>query len=196
MNKLFFGLLILFMTMFSSFCYAKEAVNDEIMNELLENVEVVMPEANTDYNYEDFEKIPIQLVISKKISTKKDDVFDNEELLFYVKNPVKYKNKIIIEKGEEVKANVALYMTKGMNGVPACIVVENFKINGIDSKRLSGTYIKRGFNLTPMVMPLKWSLTPIPGVGSLTNFILGGHATIDKSDIITIYYYPNRNSSV
>lgn len=195
MNKLFFGLLILFMMMFPS-SFAKEAVNDEIMNKLLENVETVLPETNTDYNYEDFEKIPIQLVISKKISTKKDDVFDNEELLFYVKNPVKYKNRIIIEKGEEVKANVALYMTKGMNGVPACIVVENFKIDGIESKKLSGMYIKRGLNLTSMVMPLKWSLTPIPGVGSLTNFILGGHATIDKSDIVTIYYYPNRNSSI
>ncbi len=195
MNKIFFSLIFI-LTAFFSASYAKEKIDDEIMNELLNNVDTVMPEINNQYDYQSFEKIPIQLVISKKISTKKDNVYDNEELIFYVKNPVKYKNKIIIEKGEEVKANVALYTTKGMNGVPACIVVENFKIDGIDSKKIKGSYIKRGLNLTPMVMPIKWSLTPIPGVGSLTNFILGGHATIDKSDIVTIYYYPNWNLSL
>ena len=41
-----------------------------------------------------------------------------------------------------------------------------------------------------MVYPIKWALTPIPGVGSLTNFILGGNAKITPKDKIIIYYYP------
>ena len=42
-----------------------------------------------------------------------------------------------------------------------------------------------------MVFPIKWALTPIPGVGSLTNFILGGNASITEDDTVTVYYYPD-----
>ena len=97
---------------------------------------------------------------------------------------------MLFEKGAKFTANVAIYMDRGMNGVPAAIIVDNFKIDKIDSKKLSGVYIKRGLNLTPMVLPIKWALTPFPGVGSLTNFIIGGNATITPNDTITVYYCP------
>ena len=42
-----------------------------------------------------------------------------------------------------------------------------------------------------MVLPIKWALTPIPFVGSFTNFIIGGNANISDKDTIILYYYPN-----
>ena len=77
-----------------------------------------------------------------------------------------------------------------MNGFPAEIIVDDFEIPGIKSTQMQSTYIKKGQNRCFWVYPLKWALTPIPFVGSLTNFIKGGHARIKTKDIITIYYYP------
>ena len=78
-----------------------------------------------------------------------------------------------------------------MNGFPAEIIIEDFEIPNIKNSKLLATYTKKGQNRCFFVYPLKWALTPIPGVGSLTNFIKGGHAKVKTTDIITVYYYPN-----
>ncbi len=190
MNKFIItSLLFLF---FSSFCNA-ELINDELVDTTLKNKDIQKPLSNTAYNYESFEKIPIKLKISERITTKKDKIYDNQELTFYVKQPVKYNNKTILKQGDIFTANIATYMSKGMNGIPAVIIIDNFKSQNIDSNKIKGTYIKKGLSLSLMVFPIKWALTPIPGVGSLTNFILGCNASIKEKDTIIIYYYPNWN---
>ena len=80
-----------------------------------------------------------------------------------------------------------------MNGIPACIVIDNLQIEGLDNSKINGTIIKKGINLSLLVFPLKWALTFLPPTGSLTNLIKGGNATIDKKTEITIYYYPDWN---
>ena len=50
---------------------------------------------------------------------------------------------------------------------------------------------KFGLDLSLLVFPIKWALTFLPPTGSLTNFILGGHASIKENKIIELYYYPN-----
>ena len=82
-------------------------------------------------------------------------------------------------------------VTKGMNGFPAEIILNNFKIDGIKDSQLMGEYVKTGRNWALMVYPIKWALTPIPFAGSLTNLIRGGEARIEMDDIITIKYYPH-----
>ena len=77
-----------------------------------------------------------------------------------------------------------------MNGVPAMIIVDNFKSNKIPENKLAGTYIKKGLNLTPLVYPIKWALTIIPLAGTTTNFIKGGNAVIKPDNTVTVYYYP------
>jgi len=190
MNKFIITLLLFLFSI--PFCNA-ELINDELVDTTLKDKVIQKPLYNTDYNYESFEKIPIKLKISEKITTKKDKIYDNQQLTFYVKQPVKYNNKTILNKGDVFTANIATYMSKGMNGIPAVIIIDNFQSKNIDSNKIKGTYIKKGISLSLMVYPIKWALTPIPGVGSLTNFILGCNATIKEKDTIIIYYYPHWN---
>lgn len=78
-----------------------------------------------------------------------------------------------------------------MNGFPAEIILGDFEIPNIENSKLLNNYIKKGQNRCFWVYPLKWSLTLIPFVGSLTNLIMGGHAKIKTTDVITIYYFPD-----
>ena len=187
MNRFIF-LFLLFV--FSALSVNAEVVNDEFMEKHLKTIDIKKPILNTKYNYESVERIPIKLKISKKITTKKDGVYDEMPLVFFVKEDVKYKGKVILKKNDVVTANVETFLTRGMNGIPGAIIVDDFVIKGISPKKVKGTYIKRGLNLSLLVFPIKWALTPIPGAGSLTNFIVGGNAVISKRHTVTIYYYP------
>ena len=187
MNRLF--LLVSFFIV-STLSARAEIIKDEFIENHLKTIDIKKPIVNTNYNYESFERVPIKLKISEKISTKKDGVYDEMPLVFFVKEDVKYKGKVILKKNDVVKANVETFFTRGMNGIPGTIIVDDFVINGISPKKVKGTYIKRGLNLSLLVFPIKWALTPIPGAGSLTNFILGGNAKITKRNTVTIYYYP------
>ncbi len=143
-----------------------------------------------EYDYSSTECIPIKLNISKPLSTK-DDIIEGEQVEFIAAETVYYNGKLVVKKGDIIPARVETVITAGMNGFPAEIIVEDFKIPNIASSKLIGKYSKAGQNRCLWVYPLKWALTPLPPTGSLTNFIYGGHAKIKPSDIATIYYYPN-----
>ena len=148
-------------------------------------------EANElDYDYSDTFSIPIKLKILKEISTK-DGLIEGDEIQFKVIKNVYHKRELIVKKDEIVSARIETYITKGFNGFPAEIIVGNFKFENLKSSQLLDTYSKAGANRCFWVFPIKWALTPIPFVGSITNLILGGEAKITTDDIITIYYYPN-----
>ncbi|MCD7879903.1 MAG: hypothetical protein LUG16_08225, partial [Candidatus Gastranaerophilales bacterium] len=148
------------------------------------------PYQNLNYNYESLKSIPIKLKIMTPVSTKKNEVYDGQILKFRTLANVKYNKKIILKQNEIITARVETYTTPGMNGIPAQIIVDDFKVKGIDNSNLKSTYIKKGANLSLLVYPIKWALTPIPGAGSLTNFIFGGNAKITRRDTVTLYYYP------
>ena len=168
-----------------------ELLRDEFVESDLKSKKLEKPFVNSTYNYESYEKIPIKLNITKKISTSKEGVPDGQPLKFYVKEDVKHDGKVVIPKRTEVTANIATSIDRGMNGIPATIIVDNFKIKGIDDSKIKGVLIKRGLNLSILVFPIKWALTPIPGAGSLTNLIIGGDAHINPKKVVTIYYYPH-----
>ena len=79
----------------------------------------------------------------------------------------------------------------GEVNTPAEIILNDFDIDGIKDTQLMGEYIKTGMNFALFVYPIKWALTPIPFVGSLTNFIRGTEAHIESDDIIIVKYYPH-----
>lgn len=189
MNKNIIIFLFSLLFFFINPVFSGELLNDPLADSL-QNTEIKKPEANTSYNYQSFEKIAIPLRISEKLTTKKSGVYDNQPLVFYVSEDVRYKGRIFLQKGTKFTANVSTYMSRGMNGIPAMIVVENFSSKNINPKKLKGIYIKKGLNLTPIVLPVKWLLTPFPGLGTGTNFIKGGNATIKPNKEIVIYYYP------
>ena len=78
-----------------------------------------------------------------------------------------------------------------MNGIPASIIFDNFKIQGISSSQLDESFEVFGQDRSLWVFPLKWALTPLPPTGSLTNFIKGGHVKVKRGKILTIYYHPH-----
>lgn len=142
-----------------------------------------------DYDFQSTYSIPIKMSIVDEISTK-NGVLEGEVVNFKIIEDVYNNDKLIAKSGDLVQARVSTVMTSGMNGFPAEIYVEDFKIKGISPSQLQDTYIKTGRNRCFWVYPLKWALTPIPGVGSLTNLIKGGHCKIRTKDVVTINYYP------
>lgn len=142
------------------------------------------------YNYLDTKSIPIYLTITKEISTE-EAIVDGQTVEFKVMRDVVYNEKILLKRGDIVKAKVETVITAGMNGFPAEIIIDDFQIPNVKSSQLISTYNKKGQNRCLWVYPLKWSLTLIPFVGSLTNLIMGGHARIKTNDVVTLYYYPN-----
>ncbi len=192
MNRLSLKILFLFLiTFFSIQSSYSEILHDEFIENYLSDKDITPITTNLDYDYTEFDRIPIKLQTLEKISLKNKNLYENKKLELRVKQNVKYNNKIILKQGTIATAEIQTYMTRGMNGVPGAIILDNFEIPGLDKSKLKSTYIKKGLSLTIFVLPLKWALTPIPGVGSLTNFIIGGNANINDKDTIIVYYYPN-----
>lgn len=187
MNKCLCLAMCFLLTSLSAFAI----VRDEFIEEKLSKVEVEKPQTNTEYNYTSVKRVPIKLNIIETVTTKKDEIYEGQVLKFQTKYDIRNKGKLLIKKGAPATAVVETYMSRGLNGIPAVIILDNFEINGIDKTKLKATYIKRGQNRTIIVLPIKWALTLIPGAGYSTNLILGGHASIKKKDTITVYYYPN-----
>ena len=184
-------LLIFFSYLTLTVLSANALLQDTLVEETLNGKEYAPPTVNLNYNYESFDKVVIPLKTLKNLSTKSNTVYEGQELKFVVKRNVKYKHQIVIKQGTIVTARIETYITRGMNGIPATLIIDNFEIPGIEKSKIKGTFIKKGLSLTTLVLPIKWALTPIPGVGSLTNFIIGGNANLTDKDNIFIYYYPN-----
>jgi len=155
--------------------------------------QVLMPvfaDSNLLYDYSDVYSIPIKMNILEEISTK-EGLIEGEKVKLRVKNDVYFKNKLIVKRNTIVTAQIETYITKGMNGFPAEIILDNFQIPEIKDSQLLSTYTKKGKNFALLVYPIKWALTPIPFVGSVTNLITGTNATIRTTDEIVIRYFPN-----
>lgn len=142
------------------------------------------------YDFNSTYSIPIKLKIIEPISTK-DNITEGQTLKFKVLNNTYYEGKTIVPKDQIVTAKIETIITSGMNGFPAEIILGNFEIPNIENSKLIDSYTKKGQNRCFWVYPLKWALTIVPFVGSLTNFIMGGHARIKATDVVTIYYYPD-----
>lgn len=145
---------------------------------------------NLGYDFSDTTAIPIELAIVKKISTKAK-IKESDILQFKVKKSVIVDGATILTKGDIITGRIETILTRGLNGFPAEIIIDNFEIPNIKQSQLISTYTKKGWNAFYLVCAIKIPLTVIPFVGSFTNIIRGGHATISPRDTITIYYYPN-----
>ena len=115
----------------------------------------------------------------------------NFESTYRVLQDTYCKRRTILKKDQIVTAKIETIITSGMNGFPAEIILGDFEIPNIEKSKLMDSYTKKGQNRCFWVYPLKWSLTIIPFVGSLTNLIMGGHARIKTTDVVTVYYYPD-----
>lgn len=168
---------------------AAEFIQDDFVNESLKDRTFEEAPVNIDYNYESTYSIPIKLRYVDKITTKKN-IREGDILIFKVERNVLYRHRIILKKDTIVKARLKTYMTRGWGGLPGQVIIDDFDIPDIDSRKIKSTYIKKGMNLTLLLLPVKWVLTPIPFAGSFVNLIVGGHAKLTPRDIVVLYYYP------
>lgn len=165
-----------------------QILQDEFAMNSLKNTKP--PYTHTKYNYQDTTKIPVRIVISKKIKSEKE-LYEGQIVEFKLIRHIIHNNKIIAKRGSTVTARVKIIITSGMNGIPASIIFDDFKIPNIEPHQLSDMYEVFGQDRSLIVFPLKWALTILPPTGSLTNFIKGGHAKLKPSKVITLYYHPN-----
>lgn len=187
MNKFLSSMFIFFVfSSVSSFALER----DTFIEEILATQQIEKPVQNLKYDYTEVDKVPIKLQIQKPITTKNDSVVEGQLIDFIVREDVKYNHSVIVPKGTKVTAVVQTYQTRGMNGIPAIIILSDFDIPNLDKTKLKDVYIKRGQDRSYIVFPIKWVLTPIPFAGYSTNLILGGHAYIKKKHNVIIYYYP------
>ena len=190
MNKKFLKFFIIFtFLVFPALAYASDIIQDQLVEETLSGKEFENPYKPYKYNYEDTRVIPIRLSVISDINSEKD-IQEGQDVVFIVKNDVYFKGKKIIKKGDKVYATVETILKSGMNGIPASIIFNDFKFDGLESGKFTDTYEKFGQDRSLWVYPLKWVLTPLPPTGSLANFIKGGHAKLKTREIIEIYYHP------
>ena len=183
MNKIFFSLLLLFV---STTCYA-EPVVDEVAKTLPRAV--AQPAVYKDYNFESTARIPIKLKSMYNIKSE-TDVYEGQFIDFKVAKDVLYNGKLIVRRGEIIPARISVIIPPGMNGIPASIIFRDFDIRDYAKGQISDSYEVFGQDRSLLVFPLKWALTIFPPTGSLTNFIMGGHAKLKTKKPITVYYYP------
>ena len=182
---------------FSMLCFPLCSFAEEVSNEVLpiiesEIIEETIPEVKElPYNFEGTYKVPIKLGIVEPITTKGGNIYEGQIIQFKVLKDTYCRRRTFLKKDTIVNARIETIITSGMNGFPAEIILGNFEVPGAKPSQLVDTYIKKGQNRCYIVYPIKWALTIIPFVGSLTNFIMGGHAKIKAKDEIVIYYYPD-----
>lgn len=170
-------------------CFSQELMKDELVEATLKGKVFENPYKPYQYNYENTTSIPVRLSVISDINSEQD-IHEGQDVVFVVKNDVYHKGHRIIKKGDFVYAKVNTIIKSGMNGIPASIVFGDFKFNGLESAKFTGTYEKFGQDRSLWVYPLKWALTPLPPTGTLTNFIKGGHAKLKSREIFEIYYHP------
>lgn len=127
--------------------------------------------------------IPIFIRIKHPISTKNRKIDEGDIIDFETTSAVKVQGTTL-PKGSTVKARIENISQNGMKGVPADIVIGNFKIN---NTLLAGEIAKTGANRSLWVYPIGYIGSAFFGAGSLLFFIRGGHAKIKRNEIYTIY---------
>ncbi len=183
MNKF---ILTLFLIIIAPASFAN-IVNDDFASSTLTNSPV--PNTSLEYDYSGITKLPIKMKLAKDYGNE-NDIYEGQELNLYISQDVIYKNKTVIKKGTKATAKANIIISTGMNGIPASVILNNFKIDGIETRQLLDDFELFGQDRSLLVFPLKWVLTPLYPTGSLTNFIMGGHARLKPSKTITVYYYP------
>ena len=189
MNKIIFTLIAIF-----SFTISAQASEiEDLLRYTIDKDNLPQIYQNTKYDYSSIERVEVKLQLdeSTKITTKKGRIKEGQKVQFRVKRDVKYKGKTLIPKFTLATGIIQTYISKGMNGIPATIIIDNIQIEGIDNTKVKGTIIRKGADFSLLVFTLKWALTILPPTGSLTNFIPGGNASISKKTDIAVYYYPN-----
>lgn len=191
MNKFLLGFIAFFILYAGiNIAYSAPLLNDTFVADTLrEYVGEEFPPAKPMCNFESTDRVPIVMTPQDTVMSKNG--VEGQTIKLRVKYNVFYRGKLLAARGTIATAKVETVTTQGMNGIPAMIILDRFEIPGLDGAKMKSCYVKKGLNLTYLVLPIKWALTILPPTGSLANFIVGGPAKISPINEVTIYYYPD-----
>lgn len=131
------------------------------------------------YDFQNLYHTYIKVHSARDISTKQA-INAGDKVYFYVDENVKKDGKTIVRKGEKITARIETISESGLYGVPADIIIGNFKIRDIP---IEGEITKEGFTHTYWIIPVSNVASFfIPFSGQLFRFIHGGHAKIKTKD--------------
>ncbi len=171
MRKLLIIILVLNMLLLPSFAI----IEDDFVNATLDkNLKIKKPQETVISN-----EIPVKIRIKDELTTKirpvEGDYIEFETVEAFKSFPA----------GTTVKGRIEYLSMNFTWGVPADIIVSNFKIG---NKPLYGEIKSTGADRTLWLRPVIILSTLLGGIGVVLIPIRGGHAKIKTDKIYTVYY--------
>ncbi len=130
-------------------------------------------------NFEELNRIPLKIKSIEDISTQKE-IEEGQKLIFLTTEDTVLKHNKVLSAGSRVIGKVETVSKNGIKGVPADLIIGDFKIEYMSNIKLEGQIKKEGANRTLWVYPVLPILFPIKG----------GHAKINANEEFTLYYTP------
>lgn len=130
-------------------------------------------------DFEALNRIPMKLKILSEISTK-SDIFEGQKLVFTTTEDVVLTHKKVLPAGSRVFGTVETISQCEKSGIPANLIIGNFKIEYMPTVKINGQILKVGANRSVWVRPLY----------PLFFAVKGGQAKILPNEIFEVYYIP------
>lgn len=150
---------------------------DNLANKLDKNIAIDKKSENKKITAS-FDTVKISPI--KNYTTRNSSLGDG--LDFVLLKDIKI-NNVLYKKGHLISAKVENISQNGAYGVPADVVIGNFKI---DNQVLDGNITKQGANRSIWVYPTAYFLLPFFGMGLFVLPIRGGHAKLYSNKIYEI----------
>ena len=131
------------------------------------------------FNFSDLNRIPLKIKIISDVTTKKN-LTEGQKLIFLTTEDAVLSHKKVLAAGSRVIGTIESVSPNGRQGIPANMVVGNFKIEYMPTIKIEGQIIKQGANRAIWVKPL------LP----LLFAVKGGHAKIKETETYEVYYTP------
>lgn len=127
--------------------------------------------------FEELNRIPLNLQIISDISTK-NNLTEGQKIVFLTKENIVLTHKKVLPAGSRVFGTVETVSQNEPLGVPANLIIGNFKIEYMPTIKLEGQIVKQGANRA------YWAFNPV------LFAVRGGHAKIKSDEVYTVYYTP------
>lgn len=167
MNKIF-GIIFLFIIFLTNAAFSAELKKTDYS---------VL--SSSSFNFEELNRIPLKLKIISEISTK-DNLIEGQKLIFLTTENVVLSHKKVLPAGSRVLGVVETISDREKSGVPANLIIGNFKIEYIPSAKISGRIVLSGTDRTDLVRMFKPFLFAVKG----------GHAKISSDGTFVVWYIP------
>lgn len=130
-------------------------------------------------NFEELNRIPLKVKAIADVTTKKN-LSEGQKIIFLTTEDTVLRHNRVLAAGSRVFGKVETVSMNEIKGVPANLIVGDFKIEYMSTVKLEGEIHKQGANRAIWVRPLFPLLFPVRG----------GHAKIDAEEVFTLYYTP------